>query len=109
MTLCTIEQAMDRIRVATQESPVAVFTTEQAHRVDVVFADTVHTRNRMDIDRRRLVGVFDQTMELGRARANIRASVSGTRPRLKTGPEALRCPAGAVRLTPRSQTDPMME
>lgn len=97
MSLCTLETTMARIRVATTESPVAVFTSSELNLMEVVFAGTVSAMKRLATDPR-LIGVFDKTMDPGQVRARIRRS--------RPGPGSLRCPAGPVRIT---HTDPMME
>lgn len=94
MSLCTIEQTMGRIKAAKPESPVAVFLSRDHERLDVLFADTIHTRNRMTTDSQ-LVGVFDASMEPGRVRATIRTALRDRRP---PGAHSLMCPAGPVRL-----------
>jgi hypothetical protein len=65
MTVQTVEMIKDRISIATEESPVAVFSIyEQGFKkLDAVFASTVQTQKRIKMSCSDLVGVFHQDSE----------------------------------------------
>jgi len=70
MTISKIPQIMDRIRVATKHSPIAVFLCDG--RLDSVFYNTVHAGTR---DKSSLVGVYDQKMSKRGIRSELLRAV----------------------------------
>ena len=61
MTITTIKGALQRIEVAPQGSPIAVFHSDRPGMVDAVFADTIAVRMRIDRQDPALIGLYDET------------------------------------------------
>lgn len=64
MSKMTINHIMDRIKVATCVSPIAVFRTETPGLFNAVFANTVITKGMIAAGTYKLVGVYDSGMDL---------------------------------------------
>ena len=60
MTQSTLDLIMDRISVATNESPIAVFKVNG--KLDALFASTAETKQLLSTKPSNLVGVFYNTM-----------------------------------------------
>lgn len=104
MTLCTIETAMTRIMDAREDSPIAVFRDVHG-RLDVMFANTVSTRKRIDRGGPGLVGIFDGSMPRERVRSILRDALNE-----QPAPRVLNArPMMAPAVPRRPQIDPMME
>lgn len=104
MTLCTIETAMTRIMGAREESPIAVFRGVHG-RVDVMFANTVSTRKRIDQGGPGFIGVFDGNVPRERVRSILRDAVIEQPAQMALSTRPTIAPAVPC----RPQADPMME
>ena len=63
MTILSTQLIIDRIKVATTRSPIAVFKTPDG-RLDALFASTLVTHRRIKAGDPFLIGVFNSTMNL---------------------------------------------
>lgn len=75
MTTANYSTCMGRIRSALPESPIAVFLCDKPNKVDVVFADTVATRQIIALAPPNLVGVFHGGDNLKAVAALIKKSL----------------------------------
>lgn len=55
---CNLNTTMTRIASAPEESPIAVYRTEERLVFSAVFADTVHTRRDIAVGNVDLIGVY---------------------------------------------------
>lgn len=78
MSVCTFGQAVERVKAATPGSPVAVFDVRVANKVNVVFANTVATQQRIRAGDVTLVGVFHNKMEDGAVKDKLRSACRET-------------------------------
>jgi len=67
MSLMAIDLIMERIQIASAESPIAVFKPSLIFgsldkRLNAFFGDSVEGRMRIKVDKN-LIGVFDNTMD----------------------------------------------
>lgn len=60
MSDCTVDLVLARLKVATPQDPLALFTGTKPGCIDVVFANTVETQRRIAASDPRLLGVYDQ-------------------------------------------------
>ena len=62
MSVSNIRTVIDRIKVASPESPIAVFfeRTNSGTQLNAMFYNSINTRRRIEIDEKRLIGVFDR-------------------------------------------------
>ena len=58
MSISTVQLIAGRIKAATEESPIAVFTTNIPGKLNSVFASTVYGQKAIKTKRAQLVGVF---------------------------------------------------
>lgn len=63
MSLCTLKTTMARIKSAVPSSAIAVFRCNDAEKLDVVFAATVLTQDKIKAGDPNLIGVYDGTMD----------------------------------------------
>jgi len=78
MSIGTVKTIIDRIKVATVLSPIAVFkeTNDEAIEVlNAVFADTVETRKRIANNYYGYIGTFDRTMNMADIRKQLRQAL----------------------------------
>lgn len=64
MSIMTVDLIMERIKIATPDSPIAVFRSAIIGQLDAVFAETVETRRVIRSAEKQLVGVYHRGMEL---------------------------------------------
>ena len=64
MSIMTVDLIMEKIKIATPESPIAVFKCDIIGQLDAVFAETVETRRVIRSAEKQLVGVYHKGMEL---------------------------------------------
>ena len=75
MSQCTIDWVMSRIKVATDQSPVAVFKMPGSTTMfNVVFESTVITKSRINHGDDLLIGIFHQNMSTEWVREQILCS-----------------------------------
>ena len=77
MTLATFSTAIERIKAAPEDSPIAVFQPDKPapRRFDVMFARTVASQRRIRADDKRLVGVFDKTSPMKRVKQRLMTAI----------------------------------
>ena len=63
MSIDNPKSILNRIMVASEESPIAVFKTSEEGCLEALFADTTGTRKRVSSGVN-LVGLFDQSMNI---------------------------------------------
>lgn len=72
MSNCTVDVAIERIKTATSESPIAVFFSDMKYHVNVVFASTVATRDKIARKDPSLIGVYTGNMDMTKVKADIK-------------------------------------
>jgi len=77
MTIMTLEEIKPRLKAAHRLSPLAVFTCNKKGKLDVKFADTVHTRARIAHNDEALVGVYHRDNEISVVMSELRAAAKG--------------------------------
>jgi hypothetical protein len=63
MSISGLSVALGRIQAAPVDSPIAIFRTSDKEQFDVVFGDSITTRQRIERDTG-FVGMFDGSMDL---------------------------------------------
>jgi hypothetical protein len=72
MSIGTVSTIIERIKVATVASPIAVFVeknTKGSILLNAVFADTVKTKARIESGDDNYIGAFNRTMNLEKIRS----------------------------------------
>jgi len=64
MSFATVSEVMGRIKLATEESPIAVFTTPEPDKLDAIYFKTVEAAQRIKLRKPKLVGVYFKDMTL---------------------------------------------
>jgi len=60
MSHATLKHIMERIEFATNESPIAVFTSEFKGKLDAVFGATIYTKQLIASGDKTYIGTFDK-------------------------------------------------
>lgn len=75
MSAMTVSKAMDRIRDASSDSPIAVFFSPIPGTIDVVFANTAQTKRWIDKGTPKLIGIYHGQMGLHGVREKLNKSI----------------------------------
>ena len=78
MSAASVSTIISRIKLATKDSPIAVFRDDESKKwsLNAVFADTHETHYRMRTEPERFVGQFDNTMDMFEIKDILRKAVS---------------------------------
>lgn len=77
MSKMSVDAAMQRIKGATPDSPIMVMKViGGGDRIDAVFASTIMSQKMLNAADDRIVGVFDQTMDMDVVRGVIEAATT---------------------------------
>jgi hypothetical protein len=74
MSKMSVDGAIQRIKGAPTDSPIMVLRIDGSDLVDAVFASTVVSKAMIDAFDDRIIGVFDQTMDMGAIRSALEAA-----------------------------------
>ena len=75
MSLSTLDIIIDRIKLATEESPIVVFKQPMEKNLNAVFADTVFTKRWIKYKEFFFVGNFHRNMELDEVKRQLKAAL----------------------------------
>jgi len=80
MTVGTLQNVMDRIGAATQDSQIAVFVTSDCFKdrtLDAKFANTVKTMQKINNNDPSFVGCYDCSMDSLMIQSELKAALRG--------------------------------
>lgn len=70
MSLVSIERAIERISVASPSSPIAIFCTKSTTKVETLFADLKHVKERIKIDDS-FIGIYHRHSNKKKTRSDL--------------------------------------
>ncbi len=64
MSICSINATIDRITVAEENSPIAVFKCKSVNKFDSMFANTIITKKMIENNHEDFIGVYHKNMDI---------------------------------------------
>ena len=71
MSKASLNSVLDRIKTATERSPIAVFRTQQPDTYNAVFGATIHTQNLIKANDPDFIGLYHAGMNTTRIMAEL--------------------------------------